>query len=81
MIFRRKGADGLQLLAHGDVQFAAGSIVGRDDESVLGRLDIAPGDGADALFFIGNFLYAALLSGARRARRRFGPWPAIRRRI
>ena len=61
VVFRRKGAIGLQLLANGDVQFAAGSIVGRDDQSVFGRLDVAFGDGADALFAVGNFLHAALL--------------------
>ena len=50
VILRRNGAVGLQFLAHGDVQFAAGSVVGRDDQCVLGRFHVAPGDGADALF-------------------------------
>ena len=52
---------GLQLLANSEVQLASGSIVRRDDESILGRFDVAPGDGADAVFCVGNFLHTALL--------------------
>ena len=62
MIFRGKSPGGLQLLANGCIQFATGSVVGRDDQSVLGRLDIAFGDGADALFAVGDFPHAALLT-------------------
>src|SRR5208337_156279 len=61
MIFRRKASIGLQLLANSDVQLAAGSIVRRDDESIFGRFDVALGDGADAVFCVGNFLHTALL--------------------
>ena len=61
MIFRRKASIGLQLLANSDVQLAAGSIVRGDDESFLGRFDIALGDSADAFFCVGDFLHTALL--------------------
>ena len=61
MIFGGHGSIRLQLLANSDVQVAAGSIVRGDDESVFGRFDVALGDGADALFCVGNFLHTALL--------------------
>ena len=61
MVFRGKCSVGLQFLPHGDVQLAAGSIVRRNDQSLLGRFDVALGDSADALFCVGNFLHAALL--------------------
>src|ERR1700681_2205283 len=61
MIFRGKGSIGLQLLANSDVQLAPGSIVRRDDESVLWGFDVTLCDAADALFCIGNFLHATLL--------------------
>jgi len=61
MIFRRKASIGLQLLTNSDVQFAAGSVVRGDDESVLGRFDVALGDSAYAFFCVGNFLHTALL--------------------
>ena len=61
MIFRRKASIGLHLLANSDIQLAAGSIVRGDDESVLGRFDVAFGDSADALLCVGNFLQPALL--------------------
>ena len=61
MIFGRKASIGLQLLANSEVQLPSGSIVRRDDESILGRFDVALGDGADAVFCVGNFLHTALL--------------------
>src|SRR5208282_3709897 len=61
MIVRRKASIGLTLLANSDVQLAAGRIVRGDDESLLGRFDVALGDSADALFCVGNFLHPALL--------------------
>ena len=50
VVFRGKGSIGLQLLANGDVQLAAGGVVRRNDESVLGRFDVALGNCADAFF-------------------------------
>src|ERR1700693_1296463 len=61
MIFGGNGSNGLQLLANSDVQLAARSIVRCDDESALGRFEVALCDGADALFGVGNFLHTALL--------------------
>src|ERR1700692_1905820 len=61
MIFRGKDSSALQLLTNSEVQLAAGSIVGGDDERVLWGFDVVPGDGADAVFCVGNFLHTALL--------------------
>ena len=61
VVLRRKGSIGFQFLTHGDIQLAAGGVVGRDDQGLFGRLDVASGDGADAFFRVGNLLHAALL--------------------
>ena len=61
VIFRGKGSDQLQLLTNGDVQLAAGRVVRRNDQSVLGRFNVSLGNCADAVFCVGNFLHASLL--------------------
>ena len=61
MIFRGKGSDQLQVLTNGDIQLAAGRVVRRNDQSVLGRFNVSLGNCADAVFCVGNFLDASLL--------------------
>ena len=60
MVLRCKGSIGFQLLTNCTVQLAAGGVVGRNNQRSLWRLDIAPGNCADAFFSVGNFLHAAL---------------------
>ena len=61
MIFPGNRPGCFQFLANREVQLVAGSIVRGDDESVLGRFDVALGNGAHAFFCVGNFLNTALL--------------------
>src|SRR5258705_6563293 len=80
VIFRGNGSDGFQFLANRDVQRAAGSIVGGNDESVLGRFDVALSDDANALPRW-EFPSPGPAVGVRRAQRRLGPSPAFPRRV
>ena len=61
MVIVAEPAIGSQFLPDGEVQFAPGSIVWRDDECVLRRSGIHSSNGADSFLPVRDFLNAPLL--------------------